>query len=84
MEDLENALKGIAILRGADEDGVVVEMIKYSSISFKESLLYVFNRALSDGSCDESWHTVILQMLSKKTNLKNYQIVLSSNRQDDL
>ena len=31
FEELERVLKGIANLRGVDEDGVVVEMIKYAS-----------------------------------------------------
>ena len=65
FEELESALKGIANLRGADEDGIVVEMIKHSSISFKDSLLYSFNQVLSEGSFDESWHAIILQMLPK-------------------
>ena len=46
LEELDIALKGMAILRGADEDGIVVEMIKHSSISFKESLSYCFNQTL--------------------------------------
>ena len=39
FEELERALKGMTNLRGADEDGVVVEMIKYASKSFKITLL---------------------------------------------
>ena len=50
----------MANLRGADEDGIMVEMIKYASISFKENILRLFNQALSEGSFDDSWHIVIL------------------------
>ena len=62
----------VAIIRGADKDDIVVEMAKHSSISFNESLLYVFNQALSEGSFDESWHTVILQMLPKEGKLDEF------------
>ena len=43
LPELEIALKGMANLRGADKDGMEIELINYSSISFKESLLYIFN-----------------------------------------
>ena len=66
LEELDIALKGMANLRGTDEDGIVAEMIKYSSISFKENLLRLFNQALSEGSFDDSWHIAILQILSKE------------------
>ena len=36
FQELERTFKGIANLRVADEDGVVVEMIKYTSKSFKD------------------------------------------------
>ena len=56
-------------LRGADEDGVVVEMIKYASKSFKITLLSFYNQRLLDDCFDESWHTTILQMLPKDGDL---------------
>ena len=65
FEELERVLKGMTNLRGADEDGVVVEMIKYASKSFKITLLSFYNQRLLDDCFDESWHTTILQMLSK-------------------
>ena len=40
LPELEIALKGIANLRSADEEGIVVEMIKYANIHFKEDLLF--------------------------------------------
>ena len=55
----------MANLRGAVEDGVVVEMIKYILKSFKDSLLSFYNQRLLDGDFDESGHTQILQMLPK-------------------
>ena len=59
-------------LRGADEDGVVVEMIKYDSKSFKITLLSFYNQRLLDGYFDESWHPLILQMLSKDGDLNEF------------
>ena len=35
LEELERALKGMSNLRSADEDGIVVAMIKYANIKFK-------------------------------------------------
>ena len=69
LDELEAALKGIANLRSADEDGIVVEMIKYANESFKEALLGFLNQILIDGRFDESWHTTILQMLPKDGDL---------------
>ena len=43
----------MANLRGADEDGIVVEMIKHFNISFKENLSRLFNQALSERSFDK-------------------------------
>ena len=54
LEELETALKSMKNLRGADESGIVVEMIKHSSISFKENLLRLFNQTLSKGSFDDT------------------------------
>ena len=51
---LEIVLKGILNLRGTDENNIMVEMIKHSSISFKERLLHLLNQTLSKGSSDES------------------------------
>ena len=59
----------MANLRGADEDGVVVEMIKYTSNSFKDILWSFYNQRLLDCDFDESWHTTILQMLPKDWDL---------------
>ena len=69
LDELEAALKGMTNLRSADEDGIVVEMIKYANESFKEALLGFLNQILIDGRFDESWHTTILQMLPKDGDL---------------
>ena len=44
FEELESTLKGMTNLRGADEDGIDVEMIKYASKSFKDTLLSFYNQ----------------------------------------
>ena len=69
LDELEAALKGMANLRSADEDSIVVEMIKYANESFKEALLGFFNQILIDRRFDESWHITILQMLPKDGDL---------------
>ena len=65
LEELERALKAMSNLRSADEDVIVVEVIKYMNLQFKEALLILFNQILMDGTFDESWHNTILQMLLK-------------------
>ena len=42
FQELESALKGTANPRGADEDGVIIEMIKYVAKLFIDILLYVY------------------------------------------
>ena len=65
FEELGSALQGMANLHGADEDGVVVEIIKYASKPSKDTLLSFYNQRKFDGYFDDSWHTMILQMLPK-------------------
>ena len=59
----------MANVRSADEDGIDGEMIQYVNESFKEALLGFLNQILIDGRIDESWHTPILQILSKDVDL---------------
>ena len=54
LDELERALKAMSNLRSADEDGIVVEMIKYANLKFKEALIIFFNQILMDGTFDES------------------------------
>ena len=65
LQELDSTLKTMSNLRSTDEDGMVVEMIKYANIEFKEVLIIFFNKILIDGTFDESWHNTILQMLPK-------------------
>ena len=69
LQELE-ALKAMSNLRSTDEDGLVVEIIKYANSAFKEALIIFFNEVLIDGIFDESWHNTILQMLPKDGDLK--------------
>ena len=46
----------MANLRSADEEGIVVEMIKHANIVFKEDLLKKMNQGFQKLSFDESWH----------------------------
>ena len=54
LQELDSALKTMSNLRSTDEDGMVVEMIKYANIEFKEALIIFFNKILIDGTFDES------------------------------
>ena len=65
LPELETALKGMANLRSADEEGIVVEMIKHINIHFKEHLLTYLSRGLHDRNFDESLYIAILQMIPK-------------------
>ena len=70
LEELERALKAMSNLRSADEDGIVVEIIQFANIQFKEALCIFFNQILMEGTFDESWRNTILQMLPKDGDLK--------------
>ena len=62
-------MQGIVNLKGADEHGIVIEMVKHATRTFKESLVSLFNKTLLDASFEDSWYTTILQMLSKDGDL---------------
>ena len=76
LEELETVLKGMKNLKSADDEGIVIEMIKYANETFKIALITLFNQSLEDGLFDESWYTSILQMLPKDgdlNELKNWR-----------
>ena len=59
----------MANLKGVDENGIVIEMIKYATRTFKETLISLVNQFLLDASFEDSWYITILQMLSKDGDL---------------
>ena len=76
LEELETVLKGMKNLKSADDEGIVIEMIKYANETFKIALITLFSQSLEDGLFDESWYTSILQMLPKDgdlNELKNWR-----------
>ena len=42
LQALDSALEGMSNLRSSDEDGIVVEIIKYANMQFKEALVIFF------------------------------------------
>ena len=56
-------------LKSADDEGIVIEMIKYAYESFKTTLTLLFNQSLKDGLFDESLYLSILQILPKDCDL---------------
>ena len=56
-------------LRWADNDGLVIEIIKYGALSFHETNCKSFNDILYRGWIFDDWHRRIFQMLSKHGGL---------------
>ena len=52
--ELDEALLGLANLRASDEEGCVVELLKYASSDLKDELLACFNRIIRFGTIDEN------------------------------
>ena len=69
MEELDIALQSMVNLKSADESGIVIEMVKHATNTFKENLVSLFNQTLMDASFEDSWYVTILQMLSKDGDL---------------
>ena len=69
MEELDSTLHSMTNLKDADENGIVIEMIKHATSTFKESLISLFNQTLMDASFEDSWYVTILQMLPKDGDL---------------
>ena len=62
-------MKRLKKLKNVDDEGIMIEMIKYANESFKAALITLFNQSLVGGLFDESWYTSILQMLPKDCDL---------------
>ena len=67
--ELEEALKKLPNMRCADEQDIVGEMVKYSSVQFKTELLRCFNESMHSGRFDENWYHTCFQMLPKSGDL---------------
>ena len=55
LEELETVLKGMKNLKSADDEGIVIEMIKYANESFNTALITLFNSSLVHGLLHQSW-----------------------------
>ena len=67
-------LQAIANLKGVDENGIVIEMIKYATSSFKQLLKSLLNQILVDVSFEDSWYVKILQMMPNDGDLNEFVI----------
>ena len=60
----------MANLRSADEEDIMVEMIKHANVTFKEYLLNILNQRLQYRNFDESLYIAILQIIPKDGNVR--------------
>ena len=60
----------MANLRSADEEGIMVEMIKHANVAFKEYLLNMLNQRLQYRNVGESLYIAILQIIPKDGNVR--------------
>ena len=69
IEELDIALQGMANLKDANEHGIIIEMVKHVTRTFKETLISLFNQTLLGASFEDSWYITILQMPPKDGDL---------------
>ena len=69
IEEFDIALQSMANLKSADASGIVIEMVKHATNTFKDNLVSLFNQNLMDASFEDSWYVTILQMLPKDGDL---------------
>ena len=69
MAELNTALRQLANLRCADEQGLVAEMIKHGSPKLKHELIKCFNQVIQTGIFDDGWQHSIFPMLPKDGGL---------------
>ena len=63
------ALKQLAKLRCAGENGIVAEMLKHASAMLKQEIIKCFNDMMRAGKFDEAWHHTIFRMPPKDGDL---------------
>ena len=66
LHELQCAVRRTKIHKGADEAGLVAELLKNSSDDFQEDLLRLFNDILYTGNFPPCWSKTLFQMLAKK------------------
>ena len=66
LHELQCAVRRMTIHKGADEAGLVAELLKNSSDDFQEDLLRLFNDILCSGNFPSCWSKTLFQMLAKK------------------
>ena len=66
LHEFQCAVRRMKIHKGADEAGLVAELLKNSSDDFQEDLLRLFNDILCTGNFPPCWSKTLFQMLAKK------------------
>ena len=69
FHDFTKALNKIANITCADQHGIVIEMIKYSSVQLKHKVLACFNRCIEICAFDDERHHSVFMMLPKSGDL---------------
>jgi len=65
MHELQCAVGRMKIHKGADEAGLVAELLKNSPDDFQADLLHLFNNILYTGNFPSCWSRTFFQMLAK-------------------
>ena len=65
MHELQCAVGRMKIHKGADEAGLVAELLKNSPDDFQADLLHLFNDILYTGNFPSCWSRTLFQMLAK-------------------
>ena len=68
-DELGIIFKYFANLRYSDENGIVVETVKYGDKRLREFLLSYMNYVIHHGDIDHSWNHIIFRILQKEGNL---------------
>ena len=71
MQEFSNALRNMSLNKAADQDNVVLEMVRFGSRELHKRILKEYNRMMSAGIFEESWYCTIFQMLPKSGDLSD-------------
>ena len=73
LDELKAAIHSLSNNKSADEDGVVVELLKVAPDEFLTLLLEQYNSVLANFEPDPKWLEILFQMLPKAGNLQSPQ-----------
>ena len=71
MQEFSNALRNMSLNKAADQDNVVLEIVRFGSRELHKRILKEYNRMISAGIFEESWYCTIFRMLAKSGDLSD-------------